>query len=53
MKNKIILKKKYDQIYENDQKLFFSKYVDGKDISETNQMVLDNLPSLQGKVLLI
>lgn len=51
MKNKIILKKKYDQIYENDQKLFFSKYVNGKDISETNQIVLDNLPSLEGKVV--
>lgn len=39
MKNINELKNKYDQIYLNDNKEYFSKYINGVDISETNRVV--------------
>ncbi len=51
MKNINELKNKYDQIYLNDNKEYFSKYINGVDISETNRVVLSNLPDLNNKVI--
>jgi 2-polyprenyl-3-methyl-5-hydroxy-6-metoxy-1,4-benzoquinol methylase len=51
MKNKNELKNKYDQIYLNNNKEYFSKYINGKDISETNNIVLSNLPDLRDLVV--
>lgn len=41
----------YNQIYQSDQKLYFSKYLNGIDISETNKIVIENLPYLNDKVV--
>ncbi len=45
------LQKKYENIYVNDEAKYFSKFIDGKDISETNRVVLDNLSDITGKVV--
>lgn len=51
MKNEKDLKPKYDQIYLNDNKVYFSKYLNGIDISETDSVILANLPDLTDKVV--
>jgi 2-polyprenyl-3-methyl-5-hydroxy-6-metoxy-1,4-benzoquinol methylase len=38
------LKGHYETIYKNDEKNYFSKFIGGKDISETNEVVMRNLP---------
>jgi 2-polyprenyl-3-methyl-5-hydroxy-6-metoxy-1,4-benzoquinol methylase len=51
MKNVNELKEKYDNIYLNNNKKYFSKYINGEDISETNKIILNNLPNLTDKVV--
>jgi 2-polyprenyl-3-methyl-5-hydroxy-6-metoxy-1,4-benzoquinol methylase len=45
------LQKRYESIYVNDETKYFSKFLEGKDISETNKVVLDNLCDINGKVV--
>ena len=51
MKNINELRDKYDNIYLNNNKKYFSKYINGEDISETNKTILNNLPNLTDKVI--
>jgi 2-polyprenyl-3-methyl-5-hydroxy-6-metoxy-1,4-benzoquinol methylase len=51
-KNNEDLQKKYENIYVEGEEKYFSKFVNGVDISETNQVVIKNLPSLAGKTLI-
>ena len=51
MKNNKDLINKYNHIYQTDQKLYFSKYLNGIDISETNKIIIENLPDLTDKVV--
>ena len=49
-KNKHLLNK-YNNIYETDKKLYFTKYLNGIDISDTNKIIIENLPDLNNKVV--
>lgn len=46
------LKKDYEEIYIRDETMYFSKFIDGVDISDTNKVVLENLEDLVGKVVI-
>jgi 2-polyprenyl-3-methyl-5-hydroxy-6-metoxy-1,4-benzoquinol methylase len=51
VKNNKDLVNKYENIYKTDQKLYFSKYINGIDISETNKIIIENLPDLKDKTV--